>query len=184
MKKIILTANGLENQNIGNLFLDLANKKPEDIKAVFVPTAANNAGAIEVLPKCLHDLLDLGILDQNIHIYDLHYCMEYEELSVYNAIYFCGGSSQYLLNRINATGFHVPLKQFVENGGIYIGVSAGSIVAANNLPENLGYLNSTLSVHGNVGIETGAFNPYNYTEITLPDNRAIIITDDTYTVVE
>src|SRR5215471_17088195 len=103
MKKIILTANGLENKNIGKIFLNLVNKKPENIRAVFVPTAANDAEAIEVLPKCMHDLLDLGIPNENIFVYDLHYKMEYEELSTYDTIYFCGGSPQYLLKRINDT---------------------------------------------------------------------------------
>ena len=183
MKKIILTANGLENKNIGKIFLNFANKNPENIKAVFVPTAANYAGAIEVLPKCLHDLLDLGILDKNINVYDLHYKMEYEELSTYDTIYFCGGSSQYLLDRINKTGFNTSINRFVDNGGIYIGVSAGSIVTANNLPENLGYLNCKLSVHGNDGIDTGQFNPKDYPEIKLPDYRAIIITENNYEVI-
>ena len=184
MKKVILTANGLENKNIGKIFLNFTGKNPEDIKAIFVPTAANNAGAIEVLPKCMHDLLDLGILEKNIYVYDLHYKMENDELSKYDAIYFCGGSSQYLLKRINETGFNASIKHFVDNGGIYIGVSAGSIVAANNLPGNLDYLECKLSVHGNDGIAAGQFNPKDYSEIKLPDNRAIIITENNYEVAE
>jgi dipeptidase E len=184
MKKIILTANGLENKNIGKMFLALVNKKPEDIKAVFVPTAAINSGAIEVLPKCMHDLLDLGIPDKNIYVYDLHNKMEYEELSIYDTIYFCGGSPQYLLKRINETGFNASIKCFVDNGGVYIGVSAGSIIVANNLSENLNYLNCKLDVHGNEGVNIGKLNPENLLNIKLPDNRAIIIKDNEYEVIE
>ena len=184
MKKIILTANGFDNKNIGKTFLTFADKRAENIKVVFVPTAANNADAIEVLPGCMHDLLDLGIPGKNIYVYDLHYKMEHNEFSEFDAIYFCGGSSQYLLQRINDTGFNASLKQFVENGGIYIGVSAGSIVAANNLPENLGYIDCKLHVHGNEGIDTGIFNPKDYSEIRIPDYRAIIITGDNYEVIE
>ena len=184
MKKIILTANGFDNKNIGKIFLDFVNKKPENIKAVFVPTAAIYAGAIEVLPGCMHDLLDLGIPDKNIFVYDLHYKMEQEELSTYDSIYFCGGSPQYLLNRINKTGFNTSIKYFVDNGGVYIGVSAGSIVTANNLSNNLGYLNCNLDVHGTDGINVGKFIPENYSKIKLPDNRAIIIKDNNYEVIE
>ena len=93
MKKIILTANGFENKKIGELFMKLINKEPSEIKAVFVPTAANNPDAIEVLPKCMHDLLDLGILSKNIFVYDLHYKMEYNELSKYDTIYFYRGNT-------------------------------------------------------------------------------------------
>jgi peptidase E len=184
MKKMILTANGFENKNIGKIFLEFINKEPENIRAVFVPTAAIYSGAIEVLPGCINDLLGLGILDKNIFVYDLHYKMEYDELSTYDAIYFCGGSPQYLLKRINDTGFNKSIKCFIENGGIYIGVSAGSIVTANNLSENLGYLNCKLDVHGNEGINIGIFNPENCSDIKLPDNRAIIIKDNTYEVIE
>jgi peptidase E len=184
MKKIILTSNGFDNKNIGKTFLDFVNKKPENIKAVFVPTAAIYAGAIEVLPGCMHDLLDLGILDKNIFVYDLHYKMENDELSTYDTIYFCGGSPQYLLQRINNTGFNTSIKNFVDNGGVYVGVSAGSIVTANNIPENLGYINCKLDVHCNEGINIGKFDPENYSEIKLPDNRAIIINENNFEVIE
>jgi len=184
MQKIILTANGFENKNIGKVFIKFVNKEPSQIKAVFIPTAANNADAIEVLPKCMHDLLDLGIPANNIFVYDLHYKMEYDELKKYDAIYFCGGSSSYLLNRINETQFNLTLKNFVNNGGIYVGVSAGSIIVANNLPENLGYLDCQLSVHGKEGINVGKFEPTEYTQIKLPDFRAIIIQDNKYEVIE
>ncbi len=32
-----------------------------EVKALFIPTAAIDAGAIEVLPKCMIDLLKCGI---------------------------------------------------------------------------------------------------------------------------
>ena len=183
MKKIILTANGFENKNIGNKFLNFVNKESSQIKVVFVPTAANYADAIEVLPKCMHDLLDLNISAHNIFVYDLHYKMEYEELSKYDAIYFCGGSSEYLLKRINETGFKSILKDFVDKRGVYIGVSAGSIIVANNLPENLEYLNCKLDVHGKEGIDIGKIDISQYSHIKLPDFRAIIIQDNNYEVV-
>jgi peptidase E len=110
--------------------------------------------------------------------------MEYEELSTYDTIYFCGGNTQYLLKRINDTGFNSSIKCFVENGGVYVGVSAGSIVTANNFSENLGYLDCKLEVHGTSGINIGKFDPENYSDIKLPDNRAIIIKDDNYEVIE
>ena len=38
--------------------------KPADTKALFIPTAAIDAEAIEVLPKCMNDLLKCGILKE------------------------------------------------------------------------------------------------------------------------
>jgi peptidase E len=184
MQKIVLTANGFENKNIGKTFLKMVNKESSQIKAVFVPTAAIDVDAIEVLPKCMHDLLDLNIPAKNILVYDLHYKIEYEELIKYDAIYFCGGDPSYLLKRVNNTGFNTVLKQFVNNGGIYIGVSAGSIIVANNLPENLKYLNCRLDVHGTEGIGIGKFKPSEYEHIRLPDYRAVIIKDNDFEVIE
>ena len=80
MENIILTANGFENNNISKMFLEMVKKEPSQIKVIFVPTAAINADAIEVLPKCLHDLLDLNISKENIMVNDLHYKMEYNEI--------------------------------------------------------------------------------------------------------
>ena len=102
----------------------------------------------------------------------------------YDAIYFCGGDTSYLLKRINETGFNEILKNYIKNGGIYIGVSAGSIIMANNLQDNLGYLNCKLDVHGNEGIKIGKFDPKDYSYIKLPDNKAIIIKNNEYEVIE
>ncbi|MDR2600033.1 MAG: Type 1 glutamine amidotransferase-like domain-containing protein [Oscillospiraceae bacterium] len=184
MKNILLTANGFENRNIGKKFMEILDKKPSQIKVIFVPTAAINPGAIEVLPKCMHDLLDLGIPADNIKVYDLHYKMEYNELIDYDAIYFCGGNTEYLLKRINETGFKTPLIEFIENGGVYIGVSAGSIISAKNYPDNLGYLNCKLDVHGKEGINTGKFQPNDYTHIQLPDLKAILIQGNNYEIID
>jgi hypothetical protein len=58
------------------------------------------------------------------------------------------------------------------------------VIAANNMPNNLGYLICTLSVHGKEGINVGKFDPGKYTHITLPDYKAIIIQGDDYEIIE
>jgi len=184
MKNIMLTSNSFANKNIGELFIKMVNKDPSQIKLVFVPTAANIIEAIEFLHLTANAILELGISSDNIFIYDLHYKMEYDELIKYDAIHFCGGDPAYLLKRINETGFNEPLNEYVNNGGVYVGVSAGSIITANNLQNNLGYLNCELDVHGNEGIDIGKFEQSQYSKIHLPDNRAIIIKDNECEVIE
>ena len=110
MRKILLTSSGFETERIMALFLGLFEKKPKKLKALFIPTAAIDAGAIEVLPKCMHDLLRAGIPQENVTVFDLHRDMPYDELRQYDLAYFTGGSPQYLLERINATGFNAPLR--------------------------------------------------------------------------
>ena len=184
MRKILLTSAGLENKSLMALFQGLFDKEQAQLKALFIPTAANNVGAIAVLPKCMGDLLSAGIPEANITVFDLHRNMPYEELSQYDLVYLTGGSPHYLLERINATGFDKVLRQFVEDGKVYIGVSASSWVATNNLPDNLGYINCTLDVHAEVGTPSGAIDVSANPHIDLTDNQAILIMGDEYRVVE
>ncbi len=58
---VLLTSCGLETETIEKAFKNMLPKSPSEIKAIFIPTAANFADAIEVLPKCLNDLLKCGI---------------------------------------------------------------------------------------------------------------------------
>jgi peptidase E len=66
MRKILLTSSGFENQRIMALFRGLLDREPGETKALFIPTAAIDAGAIAVLPKCMNDLLNAGIPPENI----------------------------------------------------------------------------------------------------------------------
>jgi dipeptidase E len=98
-------------------------------------------------------------------------------------IYFTGGHSRYLLDRINDTGFNKPLGEFVDNGGVYVGVSAGSIIATNEFPDSLKLINCTLSVHADNGTKTGDIEVYAHPHIDLKDGNAIFILGDKYQIV-
>ena len=175
--KVLLTSAGFENKRIEETFLALTGKKPEDIKAVFIPAAAIDADAIEVLPKCLHDLLDCGIPKNNIRVYDLHADMSREELMGYDAVYVCGGNTEYLLERINEKGFRNTLLLFIEQGGVYVGVSAGSLAAAGNLKGSLGILECPVRVHCEKGMEAGPADVENCGEIRIDNRQAILVSD-------
>jgi peptidase E len=183
MCKILLTSAGFETEEIKRVFLALAGKKPKDIKALFIPTAANFPAAIEVLPKCMDDLLSIGIPAANIRVFDLHRSLSIEEMTAFDAVYFTGGSPQYLLERINDTGFDKPLKGFVDKGGVYIGVSAGSIIAAGNMPDGVGYLKASLRVHCDTGTTSGVFDNDTMQQIDLTNNQAVLIRSDVYEVI-
>lgn len=184
MRKILLTSSGFENERIIKIFHSLFDKKPSEIKALFIPTAAIDADAIAVLPACMDDLLNAGIPKENISVFDLHRDMPLEELSQYDVVYFTGGSPQYLLQRVNETGFRNSLQQFVDHGGVYVGVSAGSLIAANNMADNLGYLNCTIGVHKETGTKSGAIDVTVNPHIDLTGYNVILITGDHVQVME
>lgn len=153
--RVLLTSAGLETEEIKEYFVDTAGKDMAAAKALFIPTAAINAGAIEVLPKCMNDLLKCGIKDGNITVYDLHTGMGTDELLRYDVVYLCGGDAHYLLERVNDTGFNKTLVKYIQTGGFVTGVSAGSLIFANNLSGNLGLIDTKLDVHCPEGEKRG-----------------------------
>ncbi len=171
MKKILLTSTGFENENIKNTFLELLNKKPEEAKILFIITAANDPDAVRILSKCLDDLTICDIPDENITIYDMHKPIE---LNQYDAIYVCGGSTEHLVERMNEINFKQTIDKYIEQGGIYIGVSAGS-VAASGKYNCLNFIENILDVHCEQGSKNGIIDTNE--NINLTNNQAILITD-------
>jgi peptidase E len=145
--RVLLTSAGLETEEIKEYFVKMLGKDVAEVKALFIPTAAIDAEAIEVLPKCMNDLLKCGIQNKNIRVFDLHTGMEIAELQKYDVVYLCGGDTTYLLERVNATGFNETLINYINDNGMVIGVSAGSLLFSNNLVGNLGLINTRLDVH-------------------------------------
>ena len=176
MKKIILTSTGFENENIKNKFLELLDSDIKNVKVLFIITAANDPEAVRILSKCLDDLTDCGISDDNITVYDMHKLISQEELNNYNAIYVCGGSTRYLADRIKELNIKPLIDKYLENGGIYVGVSAGSKCTSGYYPDGLGFIKNKVDVHCNSGTANGVIN--NYDDIALTNNQAIFINDE------
>ena len=150
-------------------------KVPEQVNALFIPTAAIDADAIEVLPKCMNDLLKVGIPKQNIRVFDMHQNMPIDELKTYDVVYLTGGRTSYLLERVNDTGFRDTLLSYIRDGGFVIGVSAGSIIFANNLPGNLELLDTKLDVHCEASSYTGSVSFPLIENMKLSNTGAILI---------
>ena len=182
MKKILLTSAGFENKNIQNKFMELVEKEPKKIKALFITTAAIEPDAIMVLPKCLEDLLNCGISKENITIYDMHKKMEINELQKYDALYVCGGKTSYLIERINEINFKDILDEYTTNGGIYIGVSAGSVAASGTYKNGLNFIENKLEVHCKKGSSIGKIT--NLDTLYLTNNQAILITEEENSIIE
>lgn len=200
MKRLLLTSTGFSNKRFASLFLEKINKKAADIKVIFIPTAAIDDGAKEMLPYCFQDLTSIGILPENIFIYELRYLISQgnnrnksniprnfhlltvEELKDYDAIYFCGGDTRHLLNEINRTGFYTILKTAVENGLFYIGASAGAVIAAGNYRNNLGFTENKLYVHCDQGTPCGKMPTGK--PIRLTDKQAVWIEGDNYEIID
>lgn len=173
--KALLTSAGFENPLLTKLFLDMVGKKANGMKVVFVPTAAIHPDAIAMLPKCMNDLLSAGIPKENVTVYDLHRAMPRSALRAHDAVYFCGGDSDYLIRRINDSGFRRRLLGFVRSGGVYVGVSAGSCVAARNVKRGLAFVDVALRVHCEQGARPGPLANAGDGGVCLTNRQAILI---------
>ena len=182
MKKILLTSTGLSNVHIKDKFLELLDVKIEDTKVLFIITAANNPDAIRMLPACLSDLTDLGILDQNITVYNMHELISHDEIYNYDVVYVCGGETAYLVKRINEVNFKEVIDRFVDNGGIYLGVSAGSVAAGTTYEGGLRLIDNKIKVHTDEGSSNGIIT--NDKEINLTNNQAIYISENDKVIFE
>ena len=169
MKTLFLSSSGL-NDNTSKVFWKCINKEPADTKVIFVPNAATgNDSAREGIAVCVERLMNMGIPFGNILIYDLSLLissdhertysnyiksipaslriMSAEELNQYDVIVFGGGDASILLKELKRTGFITPVKQAIENGLIYLGISAGSMIAAGNFSDGLGYIANPIIPH-------------------------------------
>ena len=195
MRTLFLTSNGL-NENTSRVFWDCINKAPEDTKVIFVPSAAiRNDSAREGIVVCVERLMNMGIPFENILIYDLALLvsggyertysdyvqaipaslrlMNVEELNQFDVIVFGGGDAALLLSELKRTGLSDKIKQAIENGLIYLGISAGSMVAAGNFSDGLGYLENPIIPHADNGISCGEVP--NDEPIYLQDGQTILI---------
>ena len=175
--RVLLTSAGLETQEIKEYFMDMIGKDMLLVKALFIPTAAIDADAVAVLPKCMNDLLKCGVQKQNIKVYDLHMGMELDELQQFDVVYLCGGNTTYLLERINTTGFDKTLTAYIQADGAVIGASAGSLIFSNNLSGNLGLINTKLDVHCAEGEKRGKVEYPLKDNIRLTNTCALAVRD-------
>jgi len=132
--KLLLTSAGISNESIKKALFDLVGKKSEDTSVVFVPTAANaEAGdkgwLIEDLANLKRmnfksvDIADISAVQENI------WRPQFETADV---LFFEGGNEYYLMEWIEKSGLEPLLPEFLKTK-VFVGVSAGSMVAGKNL---------------------------------------------------
>ena len=133
MTKLLLTSTGLANQNITNQFLQIIDKPVSQIKIIFVPTASRSEEELKYVQESKKELLDLGILKNNIKTLNLDSSVSFDEVEDFDVIYVCGGNTFYLLKKVRETGFDKVIIEFAKTGKLYFGVSAGSILVCPNI---------------------------------------------------
>ncbi|MCC6711102.1 MAG: Type 1 glutamine amidotransferase-like domain-containing protein [Candidatus Pacebacteria bacterium] len=127
--KLLLTSTGLSNPAIQNTFLDLTRDfKTKELKIALITTAANTPSEKEKIKNNLEQLKNLNIDAKNILEINIADGQSVQQLNHCQVMFVCGGNTFYLLHQLRTTGFDQVIKNFVQNNGVFVGVSAGSIV--------------------------------------------------------
>ena len=128
--KLLLTSAGFLNKEISNLFLKELSKEPNKSK-VFMVTGARTKEEEYYIQESKQELINLGFKD--IFVFNLDRKISLDEVKDCDVIYVCGGNTYYILKRFRETGLDKIVIELVNQVKIYIGVSAGSVMAGPNI---------------------------------------------------
>ena len=127
---MILTSSLYESIELVKKFLD---KNTESKKILFIPTATN----VDEYKKYIHltqkAFEDFGYEVENFDISIFSEEIAKEKLSEAKTVFISGGNTFYLLQELKRKNLTSYLKERIENGLLYIGESAGSVIAAPNI---------------------------------------------------
>lgn len=153
--KLLLTSNGF-NGTIEKAFLGLLQKPVQANTVGFITTAAFGEkegpywNSIQWLEEYRNQLRQQNI--NNIEDVDLKDNKEEELEKILlqkDIIFVNGGNTFYLMYWVRKSGFDKVIHKFLEKGGLYVGVSAGSIIACPTIesagwkPADINYISLT-----------------------------------------
>lgn len=115
---------------VKDLLLPLLPDKPKNLKLAIIPIAAD---LYTVKPWFYGDKVALKLLGFNsktIHLKNKSESVLRNELNECDVIFVSGGNTYYLLEHAQKSGFLGIVKERVRSGVVYIGSSAGSVLAS------------------------------------------------------
>ncbi len=186
--KLLLTSAGFLNKEVSNTFLKLLNKPAGQVHVIFIPTASRTKEELKYVDESRQELIGLGIGE--IVTLNLDRPVGADEIASADVIYVCGGNTFYLLKKIRESGLDKILPNY---GGLYVGVSAGSIVTGPNIEvagpwdENDVNLSDTTGMkmtdfavvphyqRKDQAVVQGLKKRANYEIVELTDNQAVLV---------
>lgn len=123
--KLFLTSTGLSSPKIIEGFLKILNGVPEKTCALVIAYGQNEIEEFYI-EESKKQVQNLGINTTSLNMQD---SFEINELPNFDVMYVCGGNTFSILNKMREVRIDEFIKSEVARGAIYVGVSAGSIIA-------------------------------------------------------
>jgi dipeptidase E len=129
MKTLFLSSAGVRFPIVKEEFLKILPKKPSELNVVFINTASRVVTDNNFAKEDEQALRDMGFA---VHVLDIAGKSEdelREEFKDKDIIFVEGGNTFYLLKHVKESGFGIVVRELIERGTIYFGVSAGTYIA-------------------------------------------------------
>ncbi len=133
--KLLLTSAGFRKDNqsewrkeIVDGFNKLLGKDPKGLKCAFIPTAADPEEDKWFVGVARDEIVGLEMELVEVDLKNPDKSAIKEKIEQSDVIYVNGGNTFYLLDWVRKSGFADYLKGLLEQGKVYFGVSAGSVI--------------------------------------------------------
>jgi dipeptidase E len=201
MKRLFLASSGLE------YIKTFIGKKPSDVRMLFIPTAGNLDEDVWWIDKDRDVLREMGFSITELDIENTDIDTMRRLINNADIVYVAGGNTFHLLKQLRHSGFDKILVDFINNGGLYAGASAGALIAGIDIapiatidePEKVNELKSTQGLklidiipipHYDMKERTQPIddivNRYQstYNLVTITDDQAIVVEGSDWRIVD
>jgi dipeptidase E len=198
--KLFLTSAGLQPETT-EYFLNLLGKNPKGTNLCYIPTASDPSKDKRYVKKNQNSLSELGFKVTDVDIKNETSLSK--KMDSFDIVFVEGGNAFYLLKHVRDSGFDSAIKRFLDRGGIYVGSSAGSMIAGLNI-ESAGWRRTNrnivnlkdltamklvpfvISAHvddKNIGLIRSCASKVSYPVVALTDQQALLVDGDRKSIV-
>lgn len=132
MKTLLLTSQGMQIQDE---FVKILPKPAAEIRLAHVITASNEMRPRSWLDHDRNILVSMGIQVKDVDVQGKNSDDVRSMLQDTDVIYVQGGDPYFLLKHAKESGFDGVVKELIEKGVLYVGVSAGTYLAGPTLEQ-------------------------------------------------
>lgn len=203
MRKLFLSSAGIVPETKED-FLKLLGRNPSNLTVAFIPTAADPEKDQNFVQWSINQIKEIGMKFFTVDLKGENKDTLYKKLHQADIIWVNGGNTFYLLDQARKSGFDQIIEKLLDEGKIYVGVSAGSYLVCPTIesakwkhvsdPDVIGLTNLTalnlvnflVVTHYEEKIRQDIENGSQTTKlpiVALNDKQAIIVIDDDIKVI-
>ena len=173
MKKLFLVSSFADSYN---QFPDFVGENISGKSVAFIDTASHTEERKSYVDKAEEAWIDLSLSVDRVDIFDANIATQ---IKAADYIYVAGGNTFYLMQELQKSGVDELIKEHINQGKIYIGESAGSIIMCPNIE----YIKEMDDI--TMGPELNSYEGFNFiSEYPLPHVGNKYLNEAVETIIE